>query len=257
MRKPPGSLDAWAAYQRGLWHVSKCTPDDNALAQKFFRQAIDLDPTFSGAYGGLAGAQGQAADFQGSLSSAEALARRAVALDGADAEARSRLSNELRMLGDCEGALAEAERALATTPNLASAHHVLGAALIFSGRPKEGLASLERSIRLDPRHPRSANPLMLIALGLYFAREYEAAVQAAKRGIRSYPDFPNTYRWLAAALGQLGRIEEAKEAKEALEKAIAIAPASFDMYVRGRVPWMRVEDHAHMLDGLRKAGWQG
>ena len=242
MRKPPGSLDAWAAYQRGLWHVSKCTPDDNALAQKFFRQAIDLDPTFSGAYGGLAGAQGQAADFQGSLSSAEALARRAVALDGADAEARSRLSNELRMLGDCEGALAEAERALATTPNLASAHHVLGAALIFSGRPKEGLASLERSIRLDPRHPRSANPLMLIALGLYFAREYEAAVQAAKRGIRSYPDFPNTYRWLAAALGQLGRIEEAKEAKEALEKAIAIAPASFDMYVRGRVPWMRVED---------------
>jgi len=23
-----------------------------------------------------------------------------------------------------------------------------------------------------------------------------------------------------------------------------------------RVPWMRPEDHAHMLDGLRKAGWQ-
>src|SRR5271156_2830845 len=99
MRKPPGSLDAWAAYQRGLWHVSKYTPDDNALAQRFFQQAIDLDPTFSGAYGGLAGAQSQAADFQGSFSSAEALACRAVALDGADAEARSRLSNELRMLG--------------------------------------------------------------------------------------------------------------------------------------------------------------
>jgi tetratricopeptide (TPR) repeat protein len=72
--------------------------------------------------------------------------------------------------------------------------------------------------------------------------------------IRSYPDFPNTYRWLAAALGQLRRIEEAKEA---LEKAIAIAPGSFDMYVRKRVPWMRPEDHAHMLEGLRKSGWQG
>ena len=44
------------------------------------------------------------------------------------------------------------------------------------------------------------------------------------------------------------------EAKEALEKAISIAPASFDMYVRGRVPWMRPEDHAHMIEGLRKAG---
>ena len=41
-----------------------------------------------------------------------------------------------------------------------------------------------------------------------------------------------------------------------VERAIAIAPASFDMYVRNRVPWMRQEDHAHMLEGLRKAGWE-
>ena len=44
MRKPPDSLDAWAAYQRGLWHMSKVVPEDNQLAQQFFRQAIDLDP---------------------------------------------------------------------------------------------------------------------------------------------------------------------------------------------------------------------
>jgi hypothetical protein len=29
------------------------------------------------------------------------------------------------------------------------------------------------------------------------------------------------------------------------------------LHVRNRVPWMRPEDHAHMLEGLRKAGWQG
>jgi adenylate cyclase len=86
-----------------------------------------------------------------------------------------------------------------------------------------------------------------VALGLYFSREYEAA----KRGIRSYPDFPSTYRWLAAALGQIGRTAEAKEA---LEKAIAVAPASFDTFVRRRVPWNRPKDHAHMIEGLRKAG---
>jgi adenylate cyclase len=28
------------------------------------------------------------------------------------------------------------------------------------------------------------------------------------------------------------------------------------MYVRRRVPWQRPEDHAHMLEGLRKAGWR-
>jgi adenylate cyclase len=57
IRKLPGSLDAWAAYQRGLWHFSKFTADDNAVAQKFFQQAIDLDPTFAGGYWGLASAQ--------------------------------------------------------------------------------------------------------------------------------------------------------------------------------------------------------
>jgi tetratricopeptide (TPR) repeat protein len=78
-----------------------------------------------------------------------------------------------------------------------------------------------------------------------------AAVEAAKRAIRSYPDYPLPYRLLAAALGELGRVEEAKEA---LEKAIASAPASFDMYVRQRVPWMRPEDHARLKACARPAG---
>jgi adenylate cyclase len=57
MRKPPGSLDAWAAYQRGLWHFGKFSADDNLAAQKFFQQAIDLDPNFAGGYSGLAWAR--------------------------------------------------------------------------------------------------------------------------------------------------------------------------------------------------------
>jgi adenylate cyclase len=259
MRKPPGSLDSWAAYQRGLWHLSRANIDDNKLAQKFFQQAVDLDPSFAGGHKGLALAQTEATDFHGQgllemLGPVEALARRAVALDGADAEARSRLASALRRRGDYAGGLAETDRALTLSPNLADAHAQKGAILIFSGRLTEGVEALERSIRLDPRDPRSAPRLNQIALGLYFLRKYEAAVDAANEAIRSYPDFPNPYRWLAAALGQLGRIEEAKEA---LAKAIAIAPTAFDMYVRDRVPWMRPEDYDHMLEGLRKAGWDG
>jgi adenylate cyclase len=256
LRRPPGSLDAWAAYQRGLWHLSKFTSDDTALGEKFFQDAIDLDPSFSAAYVGLAIAQDHAAEFRGRglfdhLTSLEALARRAVALDGADAEARSLLGHVLWRRGDHEGALDEAERALATTPNLAFGHHVRGTALIFSGHPKEGVAALERSTSLDPRDPRSALRLSRMALGLYFSAEYEASVEASKRAIRSYPGFPNPYRWLAAALGQLGRIEKAKEA---LDQAIAIRPTAFERVVRGRLPWMRPVDHAHMVEGLRKAG---
>jgi TolB-like protein/class 3 adenylate cyclase/Tfp pilus assembly protein PilF len=260
MRKPPGSLDAWAAYQRGLWHLSKATADDDATAEKFFKQAIDLDPTFSGGYGALALYQLQTAalyqklDLSTAQRSAEALARRAVAVDGADAEARSCLGWALQARGEADGALAEIERALSMSPNLAIAHGHRGATLIFAGRPKEGLTALETCIRLDPRDPYLAVRLLHIACGLYFCSEYEASIEASKRLIRSYPDFPMIYRWSAAALGQLGR---PAEAKEALEKAVSRTPAAFDMYVRNRAPWFRPEDHAHLVEGLRKAGWKG
>jgi len=261
MRKPPGSLDAWSAYQRGLWHLSKFSLESNAPSEKFFRQAIDLDPTFAGGYRGLAFAQWQAAaggyqtrSLPEAQASAEALARQAVELDGADAEARAFLGEMFLYRGDHEGALAEAEGALAMMPNLADAHGVRGAALIFSGRPEEGLPTVQTCIRLDPRAPEMAVRLNWVTLGLYFSRQYEAAIEAAKRGIRSHPDFPSTYRWLAAALGQIG---QTGAAKEALEKAIAVAPASFEIFVGRRVPWHRPEDYAHMLEGLRKTGWQG
>jgi adenylate cyclase len=260
MRKPPGSLDAWAAYQRGLWHLSKATPDDDETAERFFKQAIDLDSTFAGGYSALALYQLQAAalyqklDLPSAQRSAEALARRAVALDGADAEARSCLGWALQGRGEADGALAEIERALSMSPNLAIAHGHRGATLIFAGRPREGLAALETCIRLDPRDPYLAVRLLHIACGLYFCSEYDASVEASKRLIRSYPDFPMIYRWSAAALGQLGRTAEAKDA---LEKAVSRAPAAFDMYVRNRAPWFRPEDHAHLVEGLRKAGWKG
>jgi adenylate cyclase len=261
MRMPPGSLDAWAAYQRGLWHFYKISPEDNAVAENYFQQAINFDPNFAAGYKGLAWVQIQGAGVLATRppaeahGSAEAMARRAVALDPTDAEARSTLSEAmLWSRGDYEGALAEAEQARSMSPNLTFAHATLGTALIFSGHPKDGLAALQMSLRLDPQDPMLPNRLNTVSLGLYLSGEYEAAVDVSTRAIRSNPDYPLNYRWLAASLGQLGRTAEAQKA---LQKAIAIAPTSFDMYVRRRVPWHRQQDYAHMLDGLRKAGWKG
>jgi adenylate cyclase len=260
MRMPPENLDAWATYQRGLWHFYKFTPGDNVLAHSYFQQAIDIDPNFGAGYKGLAWTHIHTAGVLGTrtpaeaYSSAEALARKAVARDPTDAEAHSTLSGTMLWShGDYDGARTEAELALEISPNLAFGHAALAAALVYSGHTTEGLAALEVSMRLDPQYPMMPLRLTLMALGLYFAREYEAAAEAAKRAIRSNPDFPLAYRWLAASLGQLG---QAAEAKEALEKAVALAPASFNMYVR-RVPWHQPDDHAHMIAGLLKAGWKG
>ena len=147
----------------------------------------------------------QKIDLRDAQRSAETLARRAVALDGADAEARSCLGWALQARGEADDALAEIEQALSMSPNLAIAHGHRGATLIFAERLKDGVAALKTCIRLDPRDPYLAVRFLHIACGLYFCSEYEASIEAAKRLIRSYPDFPMIYRWSAAALGQLGR----------------------------------------------------
>jgi len=260
MRRPPQNLDAWAAYQRGMWHIGKATAENTRLAHQFFQQAIDLDPSFAGGYIGLASAISAASTAFGTAvlaetqGSEESLARRAIALDPSNADAYICLSVALRNRADLQGALAEAERALALCPNVAPGYGRKGQALVFSGQPRVGIAALETALRLDPRSPTMWRELHYLAIGRYFCREYEAAAEAARRVIRLYPDYPLPYRWLAAALGQLGR---ADEAKPALAKAIAVSPTGFERVVRNRVPWMRPEDQAHMVEGLRKAGWEG
>jgi TolB-like protein len=54
IRKPPKSLRAWEAYQRGLRHMGKGSAEDNGRAKQFFERAVALDPTFAPAYSGLA-----------------------------------------------------------------------------------------------------------------------------------------------------------------------------------------------------------
>jgi len=53
-RVPTGKLDAWEAFQRGLWHVFRYKRDDNAKAQEFFRRATGIDGGFAPAHAGLA-----------------------------------------------------------------------------------------------------------------------------------------------------------------------------------------------------------
>jgi adenylate cyclase len=260
VRKPPESLGAWEAYQRGLWHMGRIGAKDNEAARSFFRRAIELDPNFASAYAQLALAIFYGASSYQVISIAEALdqgpplARKAIALDPLSAAGYVSMGTRPLWQGDYEGCLAAARQALAISPNYALAHHFLGMTLLFSGRPREAFEPIRRAIRLDPYDPLQINRLSQIALARYVLREYDAAIREAKEALHFYPDHPLAYRWLAAALGQVGRLDEAKQA---MKKAIAIAPRSFDMYVRQRAPWMRVEDYEHMLEGLRKAGWEG
>jgi len=106
--------------------------------------------------------------------------------------------NTAMAAGSLVGALLAARRATTRMRLL------LGAALIFSGQPRVGIAAIQTAIKLDPHDPMLPSRLNHVTAGFYFCREYQTAVEMAKQAIRSNPDYPLTYRWLAAALGQIG-----------------------------------------------------
>ena len=259
MRRPPGSLGAWELYQQGMWHLGKMEAAANDAARGLFERAIDLDPLFAAAHAGLSftyigmGARFQTMPLDGALRLASTHARKAVELDPADADGQAMLASTLRMHGDMDNALVIARQALGINPNCALAHFVMGAVLIWTGRTEEGRQALGVFGRLSPRDPNMATAYHGIVISYYLDRDYERCAEAARRQLSAHPGYTMTYRYLAAALGQLGRIEDAHAA---LEKAMAVSPREFDVYVRNRVPWQRPDYHEHMLDGLRKAGWQ-
>ena len=171
----------------------------------------------------MSGIQYRTRSLSDALNLAESSARQAVALDRNNADGHASLSNALRLRGDHRGALAEAESALRLSPNLAHAKGLRGSALLFSGRPREGIRDIQMSLRLEPSGLRLAHRLQHLGIGYYFLRASQETVEAFEQAIRSFPEFPGNYRWLPAALGQLGRIDEAKEV---IEKGIAVAPGA-------------------------------
>jgi adenylate cyclase len=229
------------------------------LARKFFLRAIELNPMLAAAHTGLAWMYLVEAHWFASRSYTEAAklsaeqARSAIDIDPRDAEAHGVLASALFSSGEFKEAQAHAQEALSINPSCAFAYHTNGAILLYSGQPGKARADLLFAKQLDPRLLGSTVPAQ-IGTSYYYEGDYDSAVEILRALLSARPDHPWAYRWLAAALGQLGRTSDAQQA---LANAMATAPNVFDAYVRNRPPWHRPEDHEHMLDGLRKAGWQG
>jgi adenylate cyclase len=260
LRKPPESLGAWEAYQRGLWHMRKGTVSDHEIARQFLRRAVDLDAAFASAHAAMAQSIMIQNVAYGTLPLDEVAklaaerARVAIEIDPNDADAQAIMAFALWTAGNFREAWEQTALALANNPNSPQANGVKAALLIFGGRAREGRDAALATLRLSPHDLRDAHLRGQIAISHYFEGHYLDACEAAKHAIARHPGHPAAYRWLAASLGQLGH---AKEAADVLRTAIEISSQAFDLQVRVCPPWFRPDDHEHMLDGLRKAGWQG
>ncbi|HVN75440.1 MAG TPA: protein kinase, partial [Thermoanaerobaculaceae bacterium] len=207
--------EAYGLYLKGRYFWAKRTPESVVKAIGLFEQAIDRDPTYPQAYGGLADCYmslGFSFDV-GSLPPTEAIPKakaavaKALEITESLAEVHSPLAfMKLNYDWDFSGAEAEFRRALQLNPGSANAHHWYAHLLVVAGRPKESLEESQRALELDP-----LSPIMSVHLGwlLYYLRDYDRALEQLAKTLELDPTYGLAYWYIGLVKEQQGAFSEA------------------------------------------------
>jgi tetratricopeptide (TPR) repeat protein len=255
-RKSTTNPDAFDSCMRGLWHFHQLTPEDNRQALTWLRRAIQLDPALAQAHAWLARAinagfwYGWSQDPERELAEGLEAASRAVRLDDRDPYCHYALCLLSFLNRRYQPALAEAQRAVDVNPNFALGYFGLGWVRIYLGHFAEAIDPLLRSIRLNPNDPQAGMFMGIVALAHYHLRNYEEAAHYAERGLRGRRVY-FVLRTYLATLGQLGRTDEASTIRAEL---LRMQPAYEKVHWSLTNPYAYAEHHAHLVEGLRKAG---
>jgi tetratricopeptide (TPR) repeat protein len=203
------NLRAYDFYLRGRAALQAWTSEASGQAKEFFAKAMELDPFFALAYGGLSYTHIQAwlAGWERSpesLRRARELAQQAVVLGPSDADNQWSLGAAYIYSREFEKGMSAFERAIDLNPNNPDLLMDMADALVYVERPEDAVTNVQRAMRLNPIHPDSY--LWTLGIALYHCGRYEESVAALMR--MSHP--PNLARKsLAASYVRLGRMEEA------------------------------------------------
>jgi DNA-binding SARP family transcriptional activator/TolB-like protein/Flp pilus assembly protein TadD len=213
--KHPGSLDAWEAHHRGLWHVYRFTQADNAQAQHFFQTAVGLDPTFSRAHSGLSFTHWQNA-FQGwadrntEAELAYRTASQSMMIDDRDPTAHWSLGRALWLRDRNEQSVYQLEQATELSPNFALAYYCLAFIQAQSGDPKAAVVAADRARELSPFDPLLFGMLGSRAMALVRLGEFDQAARWAEKAALRPNAHVHILAIAALALSLAGRIDEAR-----------------------------------------------
>ena len=257
VHREPQSLDAWDCAQRGFWHAWQLSKDGSAQGRELFQRAIDLDPKFVWPRYGLALTHyvdllnQWAEEPLKSVAAVLQAGKEAVAQDNKDPFAQLALALGYNLAGQQEKSLGALHVAIQLNPSLSLGNLLLASYLALAGRGEEGLLHLDRALALSPQDPSMWMYLSYGGLVYFSAERYAEAVEWAKRSLQLKPDWPLSYRYLAASYAQLGRLDEAREA---LREMFRLQPQfSLDAlkFIFASADPGFVE---RLIDGLRKAG---
>lgn len=233
------NLQAWLLAGRGLQHIRRFTPTDNAEARRLYRQALDLAPDYPGAAHGLAWTYfiearfGWSSDPVAALTQAATIATATLALDPNHPASFSLLGGVALAQGRHVEAVSLAERAVALSPSGADVTAVLAFILTYTREPARAARLVEHAMRLSPYYPHWYRWTLGRALRLTGESDRAIAVLSATDGA-SPPSIAPLVE-LAAAFAEAGRDAEARAAAA---RAVTMAPRF------STAEWLHLPPHA-------------
>jgi DNA-binding winged helix-turn-helix (wHTH) protein/TolB-like protein/Flp pilus assembly protein TadD len=213
------SVEAYEFYLKGRYFLDQRTPEGVKKSILHFQQATEKDSNYALAFAGLAEAYvilAVRADMppQESSQKAKTAAMRALEIDDANAEAHIALAHVRCWYDwDWSGAESEFKRAIQLSLNNPMATQYYASYLIAMGRHKEAVSEIKQAQRLAPL---SLNINVQVARILYFAREYDEAIEQCLKTLDMDPNYGGASLFLGRVYKQKGMY---KEALAELEKA--------------------------------------
>jgi serine/threonine protein kinase/tetratricopeptide (TPR) repeat protein len=211
-RRHTDNPEAYRAYLKGRYFWNKRTPAALEQSLGFFRQALDLDPTYASAYAGVADAytllvwqeQLPRTEF---IARAKAAAIQALEIDETLAEPHATLGYvKFWYDWDFAGAESEFQRAIELDPDYGTAHHWYGESLGLTGRFDDAVKELQLAQTIDP-----LSAIISTDMGKLFflARNPDQAIEQLRNTLELDPDYPLAHSFLALAYNQKGLHEQA------------------------------------------------
>ena len=250
--RPTTDLTAYDLYLRAYAMVlSSAALVPEALG--LLEQAIMRDPHYGAAlaWAGLCCVRlrndGTSKDPQADACRGTDWARRALAAGGDDPSIVVNAAFTLAHLGEDIGAtIALVDRALALNPSFARGWHISGILRNCAGRPDVAIEHLETALRLSPRG-RFGLVVTQLGFAYFLSRRFEEAVPKLLLAIQDEPNFPSSYRSLAACYAHMGRLDDARAVVARLR---AITP----VVIHPDAGFLRNAEHRELyLSGLRLA----
>jgi tetratricopeptide (TPR) repeat protein len=228
---------AYDLYLRGQDHLVNGGPVSSPAAIQEFSEAVQRDPGFAAAYGGLARAYLYSPIFariaaQKAMPLAKANALREIELDEFAADGHGALATEeLNFEFKWQSAEREFQRAIALNPDDPMVHYWYVWLLMGERRLEEAIRQAEITKSLDPNAPRGDFALAVAE----FAKagvtrnpdDFAATVTTCRNAIQHHPNDPRIRDVLVNALWQVHRYKEAAEESlsiaEVMQDAAAIS----------------------------------